>query len=659
MKLLIVESAGKIQKLQAILGGSWKVMASVGHIRDLPLKSIGVEAPDFKPQYEPTERGKSVIAKLKTAVASADEVYLATDPDREGEAIAWHLEDALRLTNPKRVTYCSITEKEVLDSIANARTTDMNLVKAQEARRVLDRLCGYLVSNPVSNITGEKMSAGRVQSPAIRLVVEREREIRSFVSKTHYGVELILNKFENIQEGFKAVWKPDNLLQEDEEYNTDTALAESISKIRKLTVFDFKEEEKKTAPASPFTTSALQQASSNALKIDPKKTMELAQKLYENGHITYMRTDSPNLSQEAIQSIRAFADSTGLPLVDSPRTWKSKDNAQEAHEAIRPTHIELEQVSDNSEEQALYSLIRNRAICSQLQDSISMVRTITFEAEHEGKKVYFEAKGSSITSEGWKMLNKEDSATIDEPCENKEEIELPLLEIGQELTIISGKVQTKKTQAKSRYSLASLIRELEKIGIGRPATYASILDNIVSKGYIKEEKRKLHATPLGEKLIDAMTSFFSFLEYDYTKNMEQKLDDIALAKSSYQSVIADVYQTLTNEIDILKKAKAIPCPSCQGYNLVHRYKKDSGKQKGYDFFACNDCKETFNNSNGRPTAKAPSDNGKETPFKCLECGSTLREKSTKNNGIWFACSAFPKCSAKYWANKDNQPQFNK
>lgn len=644
MKLLIVESPGKTKKLKAILGSEWNVSASVGHIRDLPKNGMGVEAPHFIPQYDITK--EKVVSDLKELAKKADEIFLATDPDREGEAIAWHLQDALNLQNPKRVTYTSITEKDVLEGIAKSRTIDMNLVKAQEARRVLDRFCGYIVSNPLSYINGERLSAGRVQSPATRIIVEREKAIRAFISTTHFGVELLFNDF-------KATWKTENFKEDGQEYILDEALAGKIAQITNVTVVDFKEEEQKKAPPAPFTTSSLQQASSNALKFDPKKTMELAQKLYESGAITYMRTDSPNLSDEAINTIRDFANKQGLPLIEKPRTWKSKDGAQEAHEAIRPTYIENQEAGNSNDEKALYQLIRLRALGSQLKDAIYSVRSLKLKTLLNDKEVLFEARGNTLTFAGWKDIFKEDDALTDEESEESTENNIPVVNVGEELTATESKVVTKKTQAPTRYTLASLIRELEKKGIGRPATYASILDNIMEKGYIKEEKRKLHATSLGETLIACMQGYFQFLEYDFTKKMEESLDDIAQGKKDYLSVVSQNFDMLNHEVARLKKEKAIPCPKCQSYNLIRRFKKTVGDVKGYDFFACPDCDTTFQNNNGKPVEK------QEVPltnFECPKCQAKLKHiigTNDKGSYDFFACSNND-CKTKF-KNENGQP----
>lgn len=587
-KLLILESPGKVKKVQEILGSGWKVAASVGHVRDLPVKEMGVAAPDFKPQYVPTDRGKDVLGRLAGLIKNAEAVYLATDPDREGEAIAWHLQDVLKLKDAKRVTYAEITEKAIKAALAAPRSIDMALVAAQEGRRVLDRLCGYLVSGPLSNAAGEKLSAGRVQSPAVRLVVEREQEIKDFHSTTHYGVELTFENVDNITDGWKAVWQVKLWQAEGQEYLLDKALAEKVSSLRTLNVIDCQESEPRAAPPAPFTTSSLQQAASNALKFTPKRTMELAQKLYEGGHITYMRTDSSNLSQGAVEAIRAFCESQGWPLVEKPRTWKSKEGAQEAHEAIRPTHIEVEEAGETADEKALYRLIRLRSLASQLEDAVYAVRVLQLTANLDGKQVVFEAKGRTPVTPGWKVLFLDDASAIDPDGEAETEPANPVppMKPGTKATALSSAVLTKKTKPAARFTEASLVRELEKRGIGRPSTYAAIIDTIMSRGYVKTEKRFLVPTQLGEKVVDSLRGHFAFVEYEFTRKMEQALDDIAEGKAEYRAVIADAHAQLGRELAAFAKATGKTCPKC-GKPMAHRVKKPGKDGKGgYDFWGC-------------------------------------------------------------------------
>jgi len=588
MKLLIVESPGKVKKLQGFLGSDWKVAASVGHVRDLPVKEMGIAPPDFVLQYVPTDRGKEVLAKLAALVKKADGVILATDPDREGEAIAWHLADALKLKGFQRVTYAEITEKAVWAALAVPRSLDMGLVKAQEARRALDRLCGYLVSGPLSSQAGARLSAGRVQSPALRLVVEREREIKAFTSTTHYGAELSFEQVDNITDGWKAAWNTKTFLPEGQEYLLDKGLAEKAAAIRTLTVLDCQESESRSAPPAPFTTSSLQQAAANALKFSPKRTMELAQKLYEAGAITYHRTDSPNLSQEAIDAIRALAEELGWPLPDAPRTRKAKAGAQEAHEAIRPTHAEQESAGENEDEKTLYALIRLRALASQLADAVYALRVLRLSADLDGKEAIFEAKGRVLQAPGWKALMQEDAT--DEEGEAEPENPVPSMKPDGKVVALSGKLMTRKTKPAPRYTEAALVRELEKRGIGRPSTYASILDTIQKRGYVVLEKRQLVPTPLGEKLIDALAGCFTFADFDFTSGMEQALDDIASGKAEYKALVSQAYEKLHAELTAFLKATGKICPKC-GKPMVHRVKPGKG---GYDFWGCSgypDCKE--------------------------------------------------------------------
>lgn len=708
MKLLIVESPGKIKKLQSILGAEWRVAASCGHARDLPNQGYGLEPPDFTLRY--TETKPDVLKKLAVLVKDADDVFLASDPDREGEGIAWHLKDALGLKTYKRVTYTAIAPQEVQAGLASPRDIDMNLVHAQEARRALDRLCGYKVSGPLGRaVREEKMSAGRVQSPAVRLVVERERAIRSFVSTTHFGVELLFEAVENISDGWKAAWLPkEGWLEEGQEYFLDKSAAEKIAALRTLDILSCEEKESRTAPPAPFTTSSMQQAASNALKFKPKKTMELAQKLYEAGHITYMRTDSPNLSESAIAEIRAYCDAQGWPLPAKPRTWKSKAGAQEAHEAIRPTHVDVEEAGE-TDEKALYRLIRIRTLASQLADAVFDVRVARLAGDVDGKKAVFEAKGRTLREQGWKVVMLADASLADAE-EAEPDNAVPDLKAGCQATAIRGEVKTKKTKPASRFSEASLVREMEKRGIGRPATYAAIMENITSRAYVKEEKGFLVPTPRGEKLVDALVGAFGFLDLDFTSHMEERLDNVAGGKVSYVECVGVFHAQLMEELGKFVQAHAVPCPACgdrEQFRHIH------SREKGWNFWGCKACGATFADDNGRPGPKrekaaseltdfpcekcgkplqhlkgtkkdgsgqydffacsdkdcgAKYDNvdgkpvAREAPalseHKCKECGKSLVAKPTRNGGVWFGCSGYPKCKVRYWAKDDGSPDYD-
>lgn len=666
MNLVIVESPGKVKKIQGFLGAGFKVMASVGHVRDLPANEMGIEAPNFIPHYVPTERGKEVLARLATAAQNADQIYLATDPDREGEGIAWHLADALGLKNARRITYTEITEKAVKAALQAPRGINGALVEAQECRRVLDRLFGYIVSPLVSSYIGNKLSAGRVQSPAVRLVVDREREIRGFTSTTHYGVELLFGDRE--KNGWKAAWLPkQGWLAPGDEYVLEKGVAERVAAIRVVKILECTDSESKTAPPPPFITSTLQQAASSALKMNPKNTMALAQKLYEAGLITYMRTDSPMLSEEAVAAIRAWVTEHGYQLPAKPRQWKSKAGAQEAHEAIRPTHIEMESAGETDQEQALYKLIRLRAIASQLEDARYAVRTARLEGVAEEKKAVFEAKGRTLVSPGWKALVASDQT--EEQAENEADNPVPILTPGDSLQAKTAKVLTKKTKPPARYSEASLIKELERRGIGRPSTYAAILENILHRKYLKIEKRQLIPTDLGEQVMDALIGKFCFLDYEYTQRMEGDLDRIAAGQARYLELVSSSYAQLDQEAQVFRMAGQgsgfFTCPECQK-PLRHWQKNDTKAKKGFNFWACSgypECTVAFNDNNGRPGERQEKKQQVEaSKFNCKKCNKPLiHRKGTSQKGkpySFFGCSGYPKCKEIY--NEINgEPDYDK
>lgn len=663
MDLLIVESPGKVKKIKEFLGTGWNVAASVGHVRDLPVDgNDGIFPPDFKPIYESTERGKEVIAKLITLAKSADGVYLATDPDREGEAIAWHLKEALKLKEHHRVTYTEITETAVKKAVASPRKIDMPLVYAQETRRCLDRLFGYQVRPAINAATGQNFTAGRVQSPALRLVVEREAAIDNFKSTTHFGVELVFEAVAHITDGWKAAWNSKNWLEDDQEYFLDKSIAEKIAALRTLDISSYVEAEAKKAPPAPFTTSTLQQAASNALKINPKATMELAQKLYEGGHITYMRTDSPNLSAEAITDIRSLASQNDWPVPPKPRTWKSKDGAQEAHEAIRPTHFEVEEAGDDEQQRALYRLIRLRALASQLEDALYATTKVVLKTELDGKEVIFEATGRRLTSPGWLVVQDGDQA--DDEKETEPDNQIPKLREGAQATALSGEVKTKKTNPPARYSQASLIRDLEKKGIGRPSTYAAIMDNITSRGYIIEnKKRQLEPTVTGKGLIAQLIGNFGFVDYDYTKNMESQLDDIAEGKTTYLAVMTEADKVLSSELKTYGSANSIVCDDC-GAIVEHRAGISKKTSKPYDFWICSnkDCGANYKTEAGKRGPKQErTEAAPLSKFKCEDCGKPLRNIVKEGPGgySFWSCSGYPKCATSYKDDNGQPGEKNK
>lgn len=658
MKLMIIESPGKIEKLSAILGDGWKIAASVGHVRDLPQKEMGVAAPDFKPSYELTERGEGVVAKLKNLVKQADSVYLATDPDREGEAISWHLQQCLKLSNPLRVTFNEITANAVKAALVAPRTIDVKRVAAQEARRVLDRLVGYMVSPELSRQTGERLSAGRVQSPAVRLVVERERAIKAFKVTNHFGAALFFADAKTSGE-WSAEWltKP-KFVTEDNPYFMDRAFAAAVAEVKAVVVKSFDESEAKRSPPPPFTTSTMQQAASVALGLDPKAAMDAAQKLYEQGHITYHRTDNPNVSDDSLGDIYAVAVKLGLDMADEPRKFKAPAGAQVGHPAVTPTHWEVEEAGETSDQRALYKLIRLRAIACQLADARYAVRTVRLEAAQpvDGKDVEFEARGRTLVYQGWLKLIAGDQTEEEDGNDKEPSNPIPVCEPGERLDVARGKLLEKKTKPPSRFTQATLVKKLESEGIGRPATYAAIMDNIVTRAYVKTDKKYLVPTATGELIVDSLVGKFEFLDLGFTREIEESLDRIALGEAGYKAVIAKVHDQLNRELSTLQVSATPkhPCPECG--KPLRRIPGKSGH-----FWGCSghpDCSVTLPDEGGKPGQKKPVE---VSNFACVKCGKPLihRVKKGKGGYDFWGCSGFKEgCKASY-EDKKGQPDFAK
>lgn len=640
--LVIVESPGKVKKINRFLGKKYDVVASVGHIRDLPSKSMGVEPPDFEPEYQLTEKGEKNLKDIKKRAKKADQIILATDPDREGEAIAWHLADELGLKQPKRATFNAITEKAVKEAINNTSKIDHSRVRAQETRRVLDRIVGFRVSPALSELTGQKLSAGRVQSPTIRMIVDREREIRNFQETEHYGAALEINN----PDGYiwKAEWDTKPCLENGQKYLQDKELAKRVAAIRQVTVATFEDSKKRRGPPAPFTTATLQKEAGKRLKLRPQEVMNLAQKLYERGVITYHRTDAPNMAAEGIQIVSDYARENGLPLAETKRTWKAKEGAQEGHEAIRPVDMTVTETGENDGEKALYKLIWKRALASQMADAVYAVRQTTLNGSLNDQTVYFIGKGQTLTAKGWMAIyslkdknNSDNSETMGNP--------IPDLEKGQTLTIEDGYILTKKTKPPTRYTEPTLTEAMEKSGIGRPSTWAAVIENITSRGYISTNKKGyLIPTKLGETIRDALTGRFQFAELDYTKRLEDDLDTIATDEKSFKSVISNTWEILDSELESLKSSglkSDYPCPSC-GKALVRKKGKN-----GY-FWGClgyPDCKVT------RPDNKGvPGESPKLSEYLCPDCESPLIRREGKKGYFW-GCSGFPNCKTTLSDNK--------
>lgn len=555
-RLLIVESPAKARTISQYLGKDYEVLASVGHVRDLPKSNKDAVDIDggFVPRYVISPDKKEVIAKIKKASEKAEEVFLATDPDREGEAIAWHLKEAVNLKKPQRVVFHEITKSAVEEALKHPRTIDEHLREAQEARRVLDRLVGYDLSGLIWKKVRYGLSAGRVQSPALRILAEREREIKAFIPETFFVLSAL---FKAKTGEFPAVCTEEPKTKE--EADRIVTLGEKA----KWSVKSVTEREEERAPRPPFTTSTMQQTASTRLGFAPSRTMRAAQKLYEAGHITYMRTDSVNLGKDAVSMLCRVAEKEFGKEYVQARVYKTKSkNAQEAHEAVRPTDPSKQKAGATGDEQALYELIRIRAIASQMK-SAKLIRT-KIEAEADADIPVFSATGSRVVFPGWLSLDTRARG---------EDVELPKVQEGDALTLLSLAGVEKQTEPPNRYTEAGLIKELEKRGIGRPSTYASIMKTIQDRGYVEKQGRTLIPTPTGMVVSGWLEEHFpTYISDSFTAEMEDELDEIARGEREYEKTLRDFYTPFSTAVKakedlpkataLGKASKEFPCPKC-------------------------------------------------------------------------------------------------
>ncbi len=642
MNLVIVESPSKTKTIAKYLGPKYKVVSSKGHIRDLATTGkygLGIDVEDdFKPNYTVIKGKSSVIRELKKDASNSDTIYLATDPDREGEAISWHIYDALKLNdnNYKRVVFNEITHDAVVNAFKAPRMIDMNLVKSQETRRMLDRIIGFRLSKLMQSKTGGK-SAGRVQSVALKLIVDREREINAFVPEEYWTItakfpdfEADLEKYNNKKIEIKSQVEADEILNK-------------LSKSFNIDGIEKKEKSKKGV--LPFTTSSLQQACANKLNFGASKTMRIAQKLYESvdigtetvGLITYMRTDSTRLSDTFVSDVKSYITKNyGKEYVGSVKKTKEKQNVQDAHEAIRPTSIlrTPESVKEylSSDEYKVYSIIYYRALASLMCDAKVLATTITLE----NNGYLFKATGSVLVFDGFLKVYQK--------YMDNEDVVLPDLSDYKTNVIIAEDILKEQhfTKPAARYTEASLIKELESLGIGRPSTYAKILETIKDRSYVQVKEKKFYPTEIGFETTDKLQEFFSnIINVKYTANMENELDLIAEDKEDYLKVLKTFY----NDFEPLVKTafeqmeKKAPeetgesCPLC-GNPLVLR------KSRYGTFTACSNY----------PTCKYIKQEEKEvkTVCKCPNCGHDIIEKKSKRGKVFYGCNNYPKCKTAYW-----------
>ncbi|OHA58558.1 MAG: DNA topoisomerase I [Candidatus Vogelbacteria bacterium RIFOXYD1_FULL_44_32] len=629
MKLLIVESPAKAKTISKYLDGAYTVRASVGHIRDLPKSNknaIDIEG-GFIPRYEISKDKYKVVADLKSLAKKAEEVVLATDPDREGEAIAWHIKEALGLKKPKRIVFHEITPEAVQEAIKHPRQIDDDLRQAQEARRVLDRLFGYDLSGLIWTKLRYGLSAGRVQSPALRILVEREKEIEAFIPEQFWVITAEMKTASGTSIPFTCSLEP----KTEAEANTITKKAKQEAwKIK-----DISETEAKRNPRAPFTTSTLQQTASSRLGYSPSVTMRLAQKLYEKGFITYMRTDSTNLSQQAQAEIKSIVSREfGAEHFSANIYSKKSKNAQEAHEAIRPTHVTTKSAGFSDQEKRLYKLIWERTVASQMAPA-NILRTKVTAVCADKSVPDFLANGSQVLYSGWLLAD---------PRARGEDVDLPKLKANEKLELISINSEGKTTLPPPRYSEAGLVKELEKRGIGRPSTYAPTIKTIIDRGYVEKEARSLKPTDIGVLVSDFITEHFAdYVSDTFTAEMEDELDEIASGKRSYTKTMQDFYGPFTKAIKSKKNIEKISnlgeapqdikCPLCDKPMIIKL-------GKGGKFYSCNN----FPACNGARTMEGKVQAGpKDTGRICPKCGKANLVEREGRFGKFISCSSYPKC----------------
>lgn len=652
-KLVIVESPAKAHTIQKYLGPDYEVLASMGHVRDLPASRLSVDVKnDFAPNYENIKGKGELIKRLRNEAKKSDYVYLATDPDREGEAISWHLAQLLKLdeTEQNRVTFNEITKSGIKYGMEHPRCIDQQLVDAQQARRVLDRIVGYEISPFLWKKIRKGLSAGRVQSVAVRLIVDREDEIRAFTPEEYWTLEALLAKQGAKTKPFTAKYygtggKKCEITSE-EQANALKAAAEKESFLIK----SIKTGTRQKNPAPPFITSTLQQDASRRYGFQAKRTMKVAQELYEGinlpdmgavGLITYMRTDSLRISDEALSAAhdyikRTYGDSYALA---KPRTFRSKSNAQDGHEAIRPTMIELSPIkikdSLSADQFKLYKLVWERFIASQMaacvQDTVSADITA---GEH-----LFKASGFSVRFDGYTRLYTETQDNDEEQGTN-----LPRLEEGEQLNLKELKPGQHFTQPPPRYTEATLIRELEENGIGRPSTYAPTLSTILQRGYVEREGKALKPTIVGETVTRLMKEQFGkIVDVKFTAEMEKELDEVEEGKTEWVGMMHHFYDDFTEMLQSAEKNMEgtkmkipdeetdIVCELC-GRKMVVRHGK-YGK-----FLACP----------GFPECKNTKTLQQETPGSCPRCGKKVLAKKSKTGRTYYGCEDNPACGFMTW-----------
>ncbi len=650
--LVIVESPSKAKTIGKYLGANYTVKASMGHLRDLPKSTMGVDLENnFEPHYIPVRGKEELIKELKQTAAKADIVFLATDPDREGEAISWHLKELLELPDEKakRVTFNEITQKVVCESIANPRQIDSCLVDAQQARRILDRIVGYQLSPLLWKKVRRGLSAGRVQSVATRMVVDRENEIRAFQPREYWSLDVTLNRLAKPGSFTARYYGSPQKRELENEAMVQSVIADIAGK--DFTVTSVKKTEKKRSSAPPFTTSTLQQEASRKLGFTPKKTMMIAQQLYEGvdvsgegtlGLITYMRTDSLRLSDEAMVAAAQFIRSRyGADYYYGKfHVYKTKSGAQDAHEAIRPTHVELDPEGIRSsltpDQYKLYKLIWSRFLASQMANAL--FDAVSIDTECAGH--VFRSTHQSMRFAGFIAVYEEGRDDEGEAMGSP----LPDLTEGEKATASSEKKEQHFTQPPARYTEATLVKAMEEKGVGRPSTYAATISTIEDREYVVKQDKRLHPTPLGEIVTGLMLERFNdIIDVEFTANMENRLDEVEEGKQHWKELLAEFYQGFTRELQEAETALEgvrlkVPeeetdevCELC-GRNMVIKVGR-FGK-----FLACP----------GFPECKNTKALVERMPGRCPRCGSGMLKRKSKRGYAYYACEKGAECGFMTW-----------
>lgn len=642
--LVIVESPAKAKTIKKFLGSTYKIEASMGHVRDLPKSQLGIDMEhDYEPKYI-TIRGKGqLLSKLRKEARSADKVYLATDPDREGEAISWHLLHALDLKEKpiSRITFNEITKNAVKKSISEAREIDMDLVNAQQARRILDRMVGYTISDLLWQKVKGRLSAGRVQSVALRIICDREEEINSFIAEEYWSIIAYLTDENNNEIEAKFYGTDEQKIELHDRQQTEKIVEEI--KQKEFVVEEVKQGTRVKKPVAPFTTSTLQQEASKHLNMTTQKTMMIAQQLYEGidikaegtvGLVSYIRTDSFRISDEAYENaVQFICETYGKEYVNEKRAvYKSKGKTQDAHEAIRPTSVfrtpESIKESLSKDQYKLYKLIWERFVASQMAPAIYDTLSVKIKCNYQ-----FRTGGSVLKFEGFlKVYNY-----------SKEETEkIVKLEKGQKLQQKEIKPLQHFTQPPARFTDASLVKTLEEIGVGRPSTYAPTLTTIQARNYVTKEGKNLYPTELGEIVNDIMKSYFAdIVDINFTATMEDKLDEVEEGKGEWKQIIREFYPPFHKEVlDATEKLEKITiqdevtdiiCEKC-GRNMVIKYGRYGKFLACPGFPDCHNAKPFYENAN----------------VNCPECGGKVLIKKTKKGRKYFGCENHPECNFMSW-----------